>query len=228
MKYFVFLISSLIIFSCSKIPSDAPIDSSRSVEFNVDMNKAIDDGLFELNTDTLTLFLDSSDEFVMSDDNDDNIFSCTISNLILGRTYEYQYAINDVLENLDGERLFTVNDDNLISDYYGELNPTIIIFLVNMSHQIELGNFDPDTQFLDVAGTFNNWGETDSHLADIDNSIYTITITEIEVDDEIEFKFRIDGDWNNSEFPGYGDNRSYTVEQGENVLEFWYNDDDGN
>ena len=68
MKYFVFLISSLIIFSCSKIPSDAPIDSSRSVEFNVDMNKAIDDGLFEMNTDTLTLFLDSSDEFMMSDE----------------------------------------------------------------------------------------------------------------------------------------------------------------
>ena len=46
--------------------------------------------------------------------------------------------------------------------------------------------------------------------------------------DEVEFKFRIDGDWENSEFPGYGENRSYTVEQGENILELWYDDNDGN
>ena len=138
MKYFVFLISSLLIFSCSKIPSDAPIDSYRSVEFNVDMSEAIDDDLFELNTDTLTLFLDSSDELMMSDDNDDNIFSCTISDLIFGRTYEYQYAVNGVFEELETIRYFTVIDTgNLISDYYGEMNPTFIVFFVNMSHLIQ-------------------------------------------------------------------------------------------
>jgi len=27
-----------------------------------------------------------------------------------------------------------------------------------MSYQIKLGKFDPSTEFVDLAGTFNNWG----------------------------------------------------------------------
>ena len=42
-----------------------------------------------------------------------------------------------------------------------------------------------------------------------------------------KFKFRIDGDWDNSEFPGGYSNRMYEVVQGENILEFWYNDEGG-
>ena len=97
-----------------------------------------------------------------------------------------------------------------------------------MSNQIELGNFDSDTNFLDVAGTFNNWDGTDYHLVAIENNVYTITITDIEAGDEIAFKFRINGSWDKAEFPDGGDNRSYTVEQGENIVEYWFNDENGN
>ena len=229
MKHFVIIFSLLMIFSCSKTPNDAPIDSYRDVEINVDMNKAIADGLFEVNVDTLTLLIDSVDEYVMNDENGDQIFSITISNLIFGKTYEYQYAVNETLEILEGDRTFTVYDDkNVLSDYYGELNPTILIFLVNMSYQIELGNFDSDADFLDVSGTFNNCDGTGYHLVVIENNVYTITITDIEAGEEIEFKFRIDGSWEKAEFPDGGDNRSYTVEQGENIVEYWFNDENGN
>jgi hypothetical protein len=227
-----------MIFSCSKTPSDAPIDSYRDVEFNIDMNKAISEGLFNVNIDVLVLLIDSVNEYVMSDENGDQIFSITISNLIFGKTYEYQYAVNETLEILEGDRTFIVYDyENLLSDYYGELNPTTIIFLVNMSYQIESGNFDSDADFLDVAGTFNNWEGTDFHLAAIENNVYTITITDIEVGDEIEFKFRINGEtWENPnpevsncviDSDGYI-NRAHTVEQGENSLEYWYDDASGN
>ena len=229
MKHFVVIFSLLMISSCSKTPNDAPIDSYRDVELNVDMNKAIVDGLFDVNIDVLALLIDSVDEYVMNDENGDQIFSITISNLIFGKTYEYQYSVNDNIEILEGDRTFTVYDvENLVSDYYGELNPTIIIFLVNMSNQIELENFDSATNFLDVAGTFNNWDGTDYHLVAIENNVYTITITDIEAGDEIEFKFRIDGSWDKAEFPGGGDNRSYTVEQGENIVECWFNDENEN
>ena len=229
MKLFVLLTCLFIFFSCSETPNDVPIDSYRDIEINVDMNKAIADGLFEVNVDTLTLLIDSVDEFVMNDGNDDNIFSYNILNLILGRTYQYEYAINNTLESLEENRSFTVSDvENSVSDYYGELNPTIVIFFVNMSYQIELGNFDSDSDFLDVAGTFNNWDGTDYHLVAIENNVYTIIITDIEGGDEIEFKFRIDGSWDKAEFPGGGDNRSYIVEQGENIVEYWFNDENGN
>ena len=60
-----------------------------------------------------------------------------------------------------------------------------------------------------------------------EDDIYTITIIGLETDAEIEFKFRIDGEWDNAEFPGGGSNRQYTTEQGENILEIWFNDDSG-
>ena len=228
-KYSVLLACLFIFFGCSETPSNAPIDSYRNVEINVDMNQAIADGLFEINVDTLTLLIDSVDEYVMNDENGDQIFSITISNLIFGKTYEYQYSVNDNFEILEGDRTFIVYDDeNLLSDYYGELNPTIIIFLVDMSYQIELGNFDSDADFLDVPGTFNNWDGTGYHLVVIENNVYTITITDIEAGDEIEFKFRINGSWDKAEFPDGGDNRNYTVEQGENIVEYWFNDENGN
>ena len=227
-RYFVLLACLFIFSGCSKTPIDAPIDSYRDVEINIDMNKAIADGLFDVNIDVLVLLIDSVNEYVMSDENGDQIFSITISNLIFGKTYEYQYAVNETLEILEGDRTFTVYDDNnVLSDYYGELNPTILIFLVNMSYQIELGYFDSDADFLDVAGIFNNWDGTGYHLVEIGNNIYTVTITDIEVGDEIEFKFRINGSWDKAEFPDGGANRNYIVEQGENSLEYWFNDENG-
>jgi hypothetical protein len=118
-KYSVLLACLFIFFSCSKTPSDAPIDSYRDVEININMKKAIADGLFEINVDTLTLLIDSVNEYIMSDENGDQIFSITISNLIFGKTYEYQYAVNETLEILEGDRTFIVHDDeNLLSEYY--------------------------------------------------------------------------------------------------------------
>ena len=240
MKYFVLLSCLFIFFSCSKTPSDAPIDSYRDVEINVDMNKAIADGLFDVNIDVLVLLIDSVNEYVMSDENGDQIFSVTISNLIFGKTYEYQYAVNETLEILEGDRTFTVYDDkNVLSDFYGELNPTILIFLVNMSYQIELGNFIVDNDYLDIAGNFlNNWNGTEDHLIDADgDGIYKISFINLELGDEIEFKFRINGDaWENPnpevsncvEYPDGYINRAHTVEQGENILEYWFNDENGN
>ena len=237
MKHFVFIFSLLMIFSCSKTPNDAPIDSYRDVAINIDMNKAINDGLFDANIDVLALFIDSVDEYVMNDENGDQIFSITISNLIFGKTYEYQYAVNETLEILEGGRTFKVYDvENLLSDYYGELNPTILIFLVNMSYQIQLGNFDSDTQLLNIVGDLNDWAGEQLEPSEDNEGIYMITITDVEVGQEFEFKFRIDEEgWetpnpniSNCVDDGFGgNNRYYLVEQGENSLEYWFNDENG-
>ena len=44
MKYFLLLISSLLMFSCSEMPNEVPLDSYRSVVFNLDMSEAINNG----------------------------------------------------------------------------------------------------------------------------------------------------------------------------------------
>lgn len=97
---------------------------------------------------------------------------------------------------------------------------------VNMNYQIELGNFDPANSNLDVAGNFEGWTGTPMSDPDGDN-IFSVTITDQTVGDVLEFKFRRNGAWDNTEeFPGGGDNRSYTVVAGENNVTYWYNDEE--
>ena len=226
MRNIFLFISVLMVYSCSEMNNDTPYDSTRDVIFTVDMQQVITDNIFNIEVDSLKLTIDSNNTYNMVDNDNDNIYNCTVSNLIFGQNYSYTYSINASIENLDSERIFTVNnEDNIIEDFYGELNPTLIRFLINMSYQVTQGNFNPSIQYVDVAGTFDDWSGTQLEL--VDNDIYTTVVSDINPGDQIEFKFRIDGDWDNSEFPGGYSNRLYEVVQGENILEFWYNDEGG-
>ncbi len=102
-----------------------------------------------------------------------------------------------------------------------------LFFQVNMSWQIENGNFDPQNDFVDIAGTFNSWGEELTPLSDPDHdSIYEVELTGFLTGDYIEFKFRINGQWDGSEeFPGGGGNRNHNIETQTDSLFFWYNDE---
>ncbi len=103
-----------------------------------------------------------------------------------------------------------------------------VTFQVRMAHQVELGAFDPGSDFVDLAGTFNGWG-TDplTPLADADgDTIYEVTLDGFTASDYLEFKFRINGQWDGSEeFPGGGPNRSHVVQESDNEILVWYNDD---
>ena len=112
-----------------------------------------------------------------------------------------------------------------IDDIIDNSAQTTVTFNVNMNYQITLGNFNPETEFVDLAGDFNNWGNPGDVLSDANSDgIYTVVLTNLNVGDYIEFKFRINGDWNNAEFPD-GPNRIYTVVSTNDVLDFWYNDE---
>ena len=102
-----------------------------------------------------------------------------------------------------------------------------ILFEVNMSYQIEIGNFDPDTEFVDLAGTFNVWGDQLIKLSDANqDSVYSVTVDGFSVGQTIEFKFRFNGQWDDrEEFPGAGNNRTYTVQPEENHIYVWYNNE---
>lgn len=101
-----------------------------------------------------------------------------------------------------------------------------ITFRVRMSYQIELGAFDPGSDFVDIAGTFNGWGGSPlTPLADADgDSIYEVTRGGFTPGQQIEYKFRRNGVWDGTEeFPGVGNNRFYTVPAGDDTILVWYN-----
>ncbi|MCD6330206.1 MAG: hypothetical protein J7M10_07685 [Candidatus Cloacimonetes bacterium] len=225
----LFLITVVFFISCDKTPFKVPFDSLRDVIFNVNMKPKIEDGTFNVNTDTLFIYGDfqSWSKYEMFDVDNDSIYSKTVNGLLTSKEYEYQYGINDSLEDLQGKvRTYTVKDSgNTTSDFYGELDPTIVTFQVNMNYQVELGYFIIGSDFVDLAGNFNNW-EGSSHLDDSGgDGIYEITYYNMVPDQQLEFKFRINGSWDTAEFPGGGPNRTYTVIAGENILYYWYNDE---
>jgi uncharacterized protein (DUF2147 family) len=152
------------------------------------------------------------------------------------KSQQYKYGINS-LDNEAGfaqNREFIIDDTNptyvMDMDCFGEQNtdaslpfPTecapivtdpMVTFNVDMSFQITLGNFVVGTDFLDVAGTLNEWGGGDLLTDDDSDGIYTGTFTVAE--GPMEYKFRINGNWDTSEnLPA---NRMYTVVAGENNI----------
>lgn len=98
-----------------------------------------------------------------------------------------------------------------------------IQFYVNMSLQTILGNFNPYSDFIDIVGSFNNWNGDNYHLMEYGGGIYSISVEGFYPGEMIEYKYRINGDWELAEFPN-GPNRTHTVLPGTNVITVWYND----
>ena len=76
---------------------------------------------------------------------------------------------------------------------------------------------------MDVAGTFNGWGGS-AHMTDADgDGIYTLTVPALPTLEKIEYKYRINGNWNTSEFPAGGPNRVYRVTYHNNLNDVYNN-----
>lgn len=105
------------------------------------------------------------------------------------------------------------------------LQAVSLTFEVDMQSLIEQGGFDPASEFVDLAGTFNQWGSTLTMLDDPDgDSIYSTTLSGFTAGSSIAFKFRINGLWDGrEEFPGAGNDRSLTVPEGDSTFHFVYN-----
>ena len=117
-----------------------------------------------------------------------------------------------------------------VTNVYDDYQPGTVpmTFKCDMHYQIAAGHFDPAVDYLDIAGNFNDWGGYDVCFQNND-SIFVIkknvSMTYIG-GSPVEFKFRFNGDWGTSEFPGGGPNRTYalldTVGGVTNVYSCWY------
>jgi len=130
--------------------------------------------------------------------------------------------------NMDAIALNSVEIDIIATDP----DPVLADLTLNVRMVVweELGIFDPAEDFVDVAGTFNDWGGEELILTPLDDEFltYTLTIPDLEVGETYFFKFRINGSWSDdtAEFPSGGPDREVTIVDGENIHTFWYNDDE--
>lgn len=101
-------------------------------------------------------------------------------------------------------------------------------FQVNMSNYIADSLFNPRTDTVDVAGTFNGYDGTKNILTIVpgtDSAIYATTIFGFLDGDRLEFKFRINSSWNDTavEFPYGQPNRIWVIEHNQYTYSCFYN-----
>ncbi len=154
---------------------------------------------------------------------DNNLYRFTI-----GSDLDHKYNRNKTLYQLfggDGTWYINTTDLSMIRmnlDYTGAPLVGTVVFNVDMNIPLANGYFHT-WDYVDIAGTFNDWSAS-APMEDPDgDGIYTLEISGIPVLANIEYKYRINGNWDTSEFPAGGPNRVYMTHY-YNVTDDEYND----
>jgi hypothetical protein len=138
-------------------------------------------------------------------------------------------------------RLFRVPGHAMTVKYlYNDFDTTAVpmTFRCHMAYQINAYHFDPQPyrDYLDMAGSMNDWGAYDllfdNPVDSLRDSIYHVTLnfprSLISDGTPLAFKFRINGNWNTSEFPNGGPFRTFFLKDTaggvQNLVDVWYND----
>jgi len=105
--------------------------------------------------------------------------------------------------------------------------PNTLTINIDVTPLVDAGLFTAGTDKVGVAGSFNEWSTTASPATDEDgDNIYTLVLSDIETGTAIEYKTVINEGWDISDAPNGGPNRTYTVVEGDNVIDIVFNDGD--
>ncbi len=101
-----------------------------------------------------------------------------------------------------------------------------ILFQVDLSYQIQQGKFNPATEWVEVAGTFNNWNGSGRFNDTDGDQVYDLLIPGFSAGQQLAYKFRYNGEWNGrEEFPGVGNDRVHNVTSESDTLFHWFNNE---
>lgn len=107
------------------------------------------------------------------------------------------------------------------------LEPVNVTLNVMMAEWLRQDKFNLATDYVDVAGSMNDWGSTPFILENFDtDTTYSITFPMMPYT-SMQFKFRINGSWNDdtAEFPYGGPARELTIPNAASEFTYWYNND---
>lgn len=216
--------------------------NAQTVTFQVDMSAQVSSTMgFDPAADYVDIAgtineWDGANHHLTRDSDTAFIYSVTVADLTVGEAIAFKFRINGdwaTSEFAGGgpDRKLTVRTDAVTAPYVYDnymMGLVPVTISINMNKVIADEGFDAATEFIDVAGTMNNWGSVDELWNADADGIYVGTV--LAPIGDMEWKTRINADWDNSEFAG-GANRVYTVVDtaggAENVLDIlWYNDED--
>ncbi|MGK9475577.1 carbohydrate-binding module family 20 domain-containing protein [Melioribacter sp. OK-6-Me] len=206
-----------------------------NVTFKVDMSVEIAKGKFDPASNQVSVrgSFNSWGETPMADADGDKIYEVTAQ--VPAGKLEYKFFHNGANATNGGwESISNRVVDNVASDlvldvvYYDDIpmpsgNPAQVTFKADMRLPIKQGELIPGTGKVFVAGSFNNWSTSQDELTDDDNdSVYSKTV-EINSGQTINYKFLYTNKSGGTTWEG-DPNRTYFVQDGENVIERYFND----
>ena len=146
-----------------------------------------------------------------------------------GNSYSYKFKMNDTEETVERDPVVAGDYQISLYHYFNDIGKPVadVSFMVDMRYAAREGIFIPENDYVDIAGTLNGWDGADYHLTDENgDTLYEITVEEMDLLTIVEYKYRINGSWDDdkSEFPGGGPNRHATViEGGRTARSVWNN-----
>ncbi len=221
-----------------KVIQAPPVPDSGRILFQVDLSQWAANGGFNPATDSIDMpgtFNNWSGSATLQKVGPTLVYQISLSLESL-TVQEFKFRINRDTNNVELiSHMYRVpNDTTTVKYMYNDYDTTTvpILFRCHMFYQIRAGHFNPLPQhdYLDIAGTFNNNGAYDLLFDRGHDSIYEVTLnlskTLISPVVPLFFKFRINGNWNTSEYLNGGPFRSYFLQDTtggvQNLVDVWY------
>jgi len=191
--------------------------------FNLNMNKMIWDGNFDPLTDLVYVEIDQLGETLLTDEYQTGIYSALVSEgLIVGTVYLIKFRINANVYEDFARYIYALPGLITVDVWWNNIPLTGITFVVDMNYQAGLETFNPETDFVDIAGTMNGWTGS-LPMYQTGPNVYA-TSYYFDQPGLVEYKFRINGDWMTSEFPNGGPNRMTWATMEDITLNHFYDD----
>ncbi|MCX6247843.1 MAG: T9SS type A sorting domain-containing protein [Bacteroidetes bacterium] len=237
---FSLYISGYVAGQSSSTASHSP--KSGLITFQVDMTQWVEKGLFNPAADSLDMpgTMNNWTGSPLLQKVDTSLVYQIVMALNTATAEEFRFRINRDSNNVElVSHMYRVPNDTATVKYmYNDYDTATvpITFKCHMYYQIRAGHFDPNPlrDYLDVAGSFNGNGAYDLLFDRELDSIYQVTLnlpkSLISPVIPLMFKFRINGDTNNAEFPDGGPSRTYFLQDTtggvKNLVDVWYNNID--
>ncbi|MCD4731961.1 MAG: hypothetical protein K8R74_15250, partial [Bacteroidales bacterium] len=227
----------------SEITFDPAPAGKVNLMLSVNMTRQDQIGQFDPQTDTVRVTGNLVDpnwtpaEAPILEDPDSNMVYVTTLQVDTSSSYDYKYLIGsawgrDELQGQPNRSLSVVGIDTVLFPVYFDNDPYIpptggdsvnVTLQINMRVKILESKFDPTTDVVRAAGSFQGWDPTTSPdmLDPEGDSIYVYTYKMTEQTTHI-YKFLIGTDWGNDE----ANNRELEVGSNDMVVSVVYFDDD--
>jgi len=196
-KYFIVIVLALGygLYSLAQTPNQiAKPDTIFGFNFQVNMTKAVEEGIFQPDSDYVYVVLDQGISPMTLVPGPSFTYSALVTNgLDSGKTYNYKYRINDSVWETVDRTAIALQGITTIKTWWNMDALNYTAFVVNMTYAVQSGIFNPGSDYIQVIGTMNNWtGSPHLYRIDTTNS-YFITYT-LDPGSVQQYKFRINAD----------------------------------